>query len=343
MLKLTVNASKTYDVTITTGLDDFKEKIYPFLGENVAVVADETAYRLHGAALSSALNGKKTVLFTVKSGENSKNLENFAALLNGMAKHGFTRKDCVVTFGGGMVGDLGAFVASTYMRGIKLFAVPTTLLSAVDSSVGGKTAVNLDVGKNLCGTFYQPDGVYINLDFLKTLDDAQKQSGMGEVVKYAYLLGGENVKTDGVITEELIYNCLKIKAGVVFRDEKESGERKVLNFGHTVGHAIEKLSNFTVPHGVCVAKGVSAAIALSAAYFGLNDKIVETLRDRLSIFPDLSCGYSAKELAKVIASDKKNDGNGVDFVLINKALKAEFVKVPVESVEAFLIKGGVGV
>lgn len=342
MLALTVKASKTYDVTVTVGMADFSEKIYPLLGENVAIIADETAYRLHGAAIESALKDKNTALFLVKSGEKSKNLENYAKILNGMAKRGFTRKDCVVTFGGGMVGDLGAFVASTYMRGIKLFAVPTTLLSAVDSSVGGKTAVNLDVGKNLCGTFYQPDGVYINLDFIKTLDNSQKQSGMGEVIKYAYLRGGENIKTDGVISEELIYNCLKIKADVVGKDEKESGERKVLNFGHTVGHAIEKLSDFTVPHGVCVAKGISAAISLSKAYFGLSDIDVKTLLGRLKIFSDLSCGYTPKELADVIISDKKNDGSGVDFVLINKELKTQFVKIPVGDIEEFLIKGGVG-
>ncbi len=343
MLSLRVNASKTYDVTLAENMDAFAEKALSLtVGDKIAVIADSETERLYGEELIKLICGKcdkKVFLHTVRQGENSKNLVNYGILLNALAQDGLTRKDAVVTFGGGMVGDLGAFVASTYMRGVKLIALPTTLLSMVDSSVGGKTAVNLDKGKNLCGTFYQPDAVYINLGFLVTLPEREKTSGMGEVVKYSFLPGGENVTCDGKITERLVYECLKIKAGVVARDERESGERKLLNFGHTVGHAIEKLSDFNLSHGLCVAKGIKYALDLSRAYYGVSAEKFAPLYNRLAIFEDLSCGYSPESVAEVVLSDKKSDGKGVDFVLIDEEFKTRIINIPAERLVGFLKQG----
>lgn len=340
MRELTVRASKKYKIFVSEKAEGFSRCVLPLIkGDNVAVVADSEAFRLHGETIKALLADKTTFFHIVKNGEESKNLMNYGALLNALADDGLTRNDCVVTFGGGMVGDLGAFVASTYMRGIGLFAVPTTLLSMVDSSVGGKTAVNLSRGKNLCGTFYQPDAVYINLGFLKTLPVTETESGMGEVIKYSYLPRGENICVKNRITEKLVSDCLKIKAEIVSEDERESGRRKLLNFGHTVGHAIERLSEFTVPHGICVAKGIRYALALSRAYYGYGEEITAKLEKRLDFFSDLSCEFSPEELYRAILSDKKSDGVGVTFVLINGELNAETVKIPVSDLKEFLKKG----
>lgn len=340
MRTLTVRASKKYKIYVTRDLSRFKECVLPIVtGERVALIADSEALRLHGKSVKTLFSDKKLFVYVIEQGESSKNLVNYGKLLNALANDGFTRNDCVVAFGGGMVGDLAAFVASTYMRGIKLIAVPTTLLSMVDSSVGGKTAVNLEKGKNLCGSFYQPNAVYINLGFLSTLPEREKESGMGEVVKYSYLSKRDNIGLDGVITEKLIYDCLKIKAEIVSADERENGMRKLLNFGHTVGHAIERLSDFRLSHGLCVAKGMKYAIALSGVYFGLEKANIEKLNDRLGYFSDLSCEYSAEQLQKVILSDKKSDGESVSFVLINKDGNAETVKIPVDGITDFIKKG----
>lgn len=340
MLSLTVKTSKTYKVTVAEDYSYFSERVLPVIhGAKIAIVADSKAFGLHGEEFLSLLDGEKIYIHEIEQGEKSKNLENFGLLLNALAEEGFTRKDALVTFGGGMVGDLGAFAAASYMRGIKLVAVPTTLLAAVDSSVGGKTAINLKKGKNLCGAFYQPNAVYVNLSLLKTLPPEQKESGMGEVVKYSFIGGKKVFETSGEISERLVYECLKIKAGFVRADERENGKRKLLNFGHTVGHAIERLSDFTVPHGVCVAKGINYALNLSRAYFGIEKERFAPLYDRLRGFADLSCGYDAKRLAEVIASDKKSDGECVEFVLINPKLKAVTVKIPVARTEEFIKSG----
>lgn len=340
MRTLTVRASKKYKIYVAGDLSRFGECVLPIVtGERVALIADSEAMSIHGQSVKTLFADKKTFVYEVRHGESSKNLVNYGKLLNSLANDGFTRSDCVVAFGGGMVGDLAAFVASTYMRGIKLIAVPTTLLSMVDSSVGGKTAVNLEKGKNLCGSFYQPNAVYINLGFLSTLPEREKESGMGEVVKYSYLSKDKNIRTDGVITEKLIYDCLKIKAEIVCADERENGIRKLLNFGHTVGHAIERLSDFNLSHGLCVAKGMKYTIALSGVYFGLEKEYIEKLNDRLAYFSDLSCEYSAEQLQNVILSDKKSDGENVGFVLINAEGKAEIVKIPVDGITEFIKKG----
>ena len=339
MLSLSVSASKKYKITIARDYSYFSKDIIPIIsGRKIAVICDENAYNLYGQDFLTNLNGEKVYTYIVKSGENSKDLENFGKLQNSLANDGFTRGDVVITFGGGVVGDLGAFVSSTYMRGIKLVAVPTTLLSMIDSSVGGKTAINLDKGKNLCGTFYQPNAVYINLGLLGTLNKEQLYSGLGEVVKYSYLAGGDKIKADGKITEKLVYDCLKIKAKIVHDDEKESGERKFLNFGHTVGHAIEKLSNFTVPHGICVAHGIKYALNISCVYFGIDKNEFADLYKRLDIFNIKENQYTPKEIANIIKFDKKNDGTSIDFVLINKDRVTQIVKIPFTEVESLIEK-----
>ena len=335
-MELTVNASRKYVINITSGLSELYKKVKPLLkGEKVAVVFDSNVYALYKDAIDEKKLGVKIYNYVIPACETSKNAENYIALLNRLADDGFTRSDALITFGGGVVGDLGAFVASTYMRGITLIALPTTLLSMVDSSVGGKTAINLLKGKNLCGTFYQPSAVYINTDFLKTLPEKEIKCGLGEVLKYRYL-AGEGINPD-VIDGKLIYKCLKIKADIVEKDETESGERKLLNFGHTFGHAIEKASGFNLSHGESVAKGIYLALKTSAAYFGYGDEIIkeyEITAAKCGI--DVSCDYNIAELIDIMESDKKRKGFSIDFVLIDGERNPEIVAIPVSEIERYI-------
>lgn len=335
---LEVNASKKYNITIDKTLDGFGDLVTLIKGENVAVVTDDNVDGLYGNALDRFLTDKKVVKIVIKSGEASKNAENFLAILNRLAELGFKRNDGIVALGGGVVGDLAAFCASTYMRGISLLAVPTTLLSMVDSSVGGKTAINLERGKNLCGTFYQPDGVYICTEFLKTLPKRELMSGFGEVIKYAFLSKDITLADiEGGDSEELVYKCLKIKAGIVERDERESGERKLLNLGHTIGHAIERLSGFSISHGECVAKGLYAVLKVSQKYYGFDQTTFDKAFELISCKGhDLSCPYPAKELIEQIKVDKKSVASSVDAVLITEDLSAKTVKISFERLEELL-------
>ena len=323
MLTLNVNASKKYDILITDGLNEFSKVTKIIKGNKVLVLTDDNVNALYGNALNDYLVDKKVYTYVLPHGEENKNGENYFKIINYLAENEFTRKDTVITFGGGVVGDIGAFVASTYMRGISLIAVPTTLLAMVDSSVGGKTAIDLPSGKNLLGTFYQPDAVYVNVDFLKTLPNREITSGMGEVIKYAFLsnLVNSNDISKG-ISKELIYNALKIKAEIVENDEKESNLRMILNLGHTVGHAIESLSNYSYSHGECVAKGISYAIKISKKVLNLSSETAKKLNDLLNLYPfDLSCNFTAVELVNQIKKDKKSTGDSVNFVLVEDISK----------------------
>ena len=224
------------------------------------------------------------------------------------------------------------------MRGITLIAVPTTLLSAVDSSVGGKTGIDLPSGKNLCGTFYQPNAVYINVNFLKTLPNREVVSGMGEVIKYAFL--SDTVNSELIskgVTKELIYNCLQIKANVVNNDEFENGLRMILNLGHTVGHAIESLSGYNYSHGECVAKGINYAIKLSKKVLNLSDNVTTKLYGVLNLYNfDLTCNFTAKELVNQIKKDKKSTGDSVNFVLVEDVAKPVVKKISYTELENLL-------
>lgn len=337
MKEIIVNASKKYVITIRNDFSLFNEKVKPFIkGEKAAVLFDENTFSLYKNLISEDFFGAKIYKYVICAGEKSKNAENYLILLNKLAEDGFTRNDAFITFGGGVVGDLGAFVASTYMRGITLIAVPTTLLSMVDSSVGGKTAINLDKGKNLCGTFYQPSAVYINTEFLKTLPEREIKCGLGEILKYRYLSDGKN-KIDALdIDENLIYTCLKIKSEIVEKDETESGLRKLLNLGHTFAHAIEKASDYGLSHGECVAKGIYFSLKISANYYGYGKERIfeyEKIAGKCGI--DVYCDYPIETLIEITGSDKKRSGDKIDFVLIDEKLKPQIVRIPISDVKRY--------
>lgn len=338
MVELEVSVSKTYTITVASGLNAFAERVMPYLaGENVAIITDDKVDKLYCGVLDGFLKDKRVIKIVLKSGEKSKSAKNYLRIINALAENAFTREDAVIAFGGGVIGDIAGFAASTYMRGITLIAVPTTLLSAVDSSVGGKTAIDLNAGKNLCGTFYQPSYVYINTEFLKTLPKKEIKNGLGEVVKYAFL--SDTVKKSDVkkIDENLIYKCLKIKRDIVNADEREKGERALLNLGHTVGHAIEKLSGYKLSHGACVAKGLLYSIEISKRIFDLNDETVKNMYSLLkSAKFDLSNPFSAKAIAEQMLADKKRQGDSVNFIALKGIGKAQIVKIKLSDLQKMM-------
>lgn len=271
------------------------------------------------------------ITYTIPNGENSKTLSNVEKLYEELIKNHFDRRDLLIALGGGVVGDMTGFAAATYLRGIDFIQVPTSLLSQVDSSIGGKTGVDYLQYKNMVGAFYMPKLVYINTATLNTLSDAQLASGMGEVVKHglirneAYYAWMEThsagvLARDPQVMEELIYESCKIKKAVVEEDPKEQGIRAYLNFGHTLGHAIERLSNFQLFHGQCVSLGMACAsyISWKRGYISEADYThVLAVLETFHLPTKLSLPIAPQDVVSVSKSDKKMVGKRVKFVLLH--------------------------
>ena len=317
-MEINVKASKNYKVVIEDNILSYGNYIKDFNFEKVAIIVDSNVSKLYPNFLDRFFSGYQLFTYVIDAGEDSKSFNNYINILNFLCENEFKRNDLVVAFGGGVVGDLAGFVSATYMRGVKFINVPTTLLSMVDSSVGGKTAINLDGAKNMVGAFYQPSLVYISVDFLKTLPNRELISGLGEVVKYAFI---KKLKDYNDITKELIYDCIDIKREIVEKDEKESNLRKVLNLGHTFGHAIEKASNYALSHGECVLKGLKISLDVSKNLNLLSDENYLTALNMLKKSKaNLSCGYSLSTLLEYVKKDKKGNGTSIDFIVVNNDL-----------------------
>ena len=339
MYKLTVKASKRYQITVSDNLNEFGNAVVPtIVGNKVAIITDTNVAKLYGNALDEFLQNKTIYRYVVNAGEQSKSASVYFDLLERLCADEFTRNDTVIAFGGGVVGDLAGFVASTYMRGINLVQVPTTILAAVDSSVGGKTAINLDSGKNLVGSFYQPSAVYVSTQFFKTLPEREVQSGMGEIIKYAFLSKSVTLPMiKAGANEQLVYHCLKIKRYVVEKDEKERGLRALLNLGHTVGHAIESLSNYSISHGECVVKGLAFSVELSQSLYDIDQSKYSAMRELLtSCGHDVSCPFGAQQLISKIAHDKKGNGETIKFVTVKDIGKPKIVNIDYKQLQKYL-------
>ena len=363
MIKQTVNASKKYDVIISDGKKDFKAFLPLFDGKNILILTDDNVFNLYKDYFDGVFMDKNVYYYVIPHGEESKNLTEYAKIAEFLAKNNFTRRDSLIAFGGGVTGDLGGFSAATYLRGINFFTVPTTLLSAVDSSVGGKTAVNISIGKNLCGAFYQPTAVYIDISLLKNLPEREVKSGLGEILKYKFIAKSpENfsyekifaVKTavsgksgsgsfaynERELLTRIISDAISEKTAVVEADERESGVRKILNFGHTVGHAIERLSDFIFSHGEAVAKGILYSLEISKILSDNKKKFdneillyKKALKELKICFSD---GFTPKEIIAAVKSDKKMNEGGVDFVIINDDFKPEIKTIPLTELENYI-------
>ena len=278
----------------------------------------------------------KVFSITLTKGEQSKSIKNFQKILNLLAENNFDRTDVIIAVGGGVVGDIAGYVASSYLRGVQFIQIPTTLLAQVDSSVGGKTAINIPAGKNLVGAFYNPKGVIIETSVLSSLPQREYKAGLAEVVKYALIknkylfnLLRENSQKillmDRNIIEDVIFESIKTKAEIVTKDEKESGIRAILNFGHTFGHAIEAHGNYKkILHGEAVAKGMLIASKISYLEGHISQKYLNEIEGLLDMYKfDLSINqYQYKDLKPFILRDKKVRSGKLNLVLLGGPSKA---------------------
>ena len=292
-------------------------------GDTIVVVTDENVKPLYLDRYMQNLQsvGFDVYSFTIAPGEESKSGEVYLELLNYLAEIPLTRADALVALGGGVVGDLTGFAAATYLRGIKVIQVPTTVLAVVDSSIGGKTAINLPAGKNLAGAFHQPALIWRDVTMLESLAADTYLNGMAEVIKYgvladadlwSLLLNYANVQNN---MPEIIDRCVSIKNRIVAEDEFDTGTRQLLNFGHTIGHAIERASDFAVSHGFAVAKGMAAIADISARQGWCSRECAQEIIQLLENYGfDLSIDYSMDELYNIMLSDKKRKGGVIDLV-----------------------------
>lgn len=294
--------------------------------DNVLVISDENVYKTQLNKFIDLLGAKFVSEYIVPAGEGSKCIETFERILEHGLKAGLTRKSLVIAVGGGVVGDLSGYVAASYMRGIDFIQVPTTLLAQVDSSIGGKTGINLGTYKNVVGAFYQPQFTFINVSALRTLPDDQFRNGMSEVVKYGFIYDYEFIdyllensedildKRDSAL-KYIVTKCAEIKANVVEADEKEGGLRKILNFGHTFGHGIEKLCH--IAHGEAVSIGMNMAFKLSLKKNLVDEEYYNKFLQICQKFnlPVEFEGADEKEVLNIMKSDKKNSFSKINMML----------------------------
>lgn len=349
MTTVHVNASREYNVYIGPGLlSELGERILALSGGGTAALVSDTAvWPLYGEAAARSLisAGFKVVSYVFPEGEASKNGETYLSLLSFLAENHLTRSDTVIALGGGVVGDLAGFAAATYLRGIRLIQVPTTLLAAVDSSVGGKTAIDLPEGKNLAGAFFQPHMVVCDTDTLSTLHPKVFQSGCAEVIKYGVLYDPQlfshlTEKGMGFHRETVISRCVELKRDVVAVDELDVGARMMLNLGHTLGHGIEALSGFTLSHGEAVAAGM-AIISRAACSRGIcdsstRDDILNTLK-RFGL--PITTEYTAKELYTAALSDKKRFGETIELIVPESIGVCRILPTPIDELQSFIEAG----
>ena len=346
MRKIHINTSREYDVIISNNILNRTGELAKtvFKPCKIAIISDDKVYPIYGETVKKSLEdaGFETAVYIFKNGEKSKNMLEYTNMLEFLAENHFTRSDAVAALGGGVTGDMAGFAAASYLRGISFIQIPTTFLAAVDSSVGGKTGVNLKSGKNLAGAFHQPSLVICDTECLKTLPEETFADGVSEAVKCGMLENFEMLEKmqSEYDVEEIIAQCVEIKRSVVCEDEHDTGMRQLLNFGHTIGHTIEKNSGYTITHGHAVSMG-TAAITLAAERDGIAEKgtyeyLCSVLKKcRLPI----DCPFSAEDIYSVALSDKKRNGNSITLVLPEKVGKCILYKTDTDKLLDFIKKG----
>jgi len=332
-----------YPVIIGNGLEYGKLALAVKKPCKAVLVSDSSVFPLYGEAALASLRGSgfQATPYVIPRGEASKTLATVEGLLSFLAAQSMTRSDLLLALGGGVVGDLAGFASAIYLRGVDFIQLPTTLLAAVDSSVGGKTGVDLPAGKNLAGAFHPPLAVFCDTRAFATLPEEIFADGMAEAVKHGMIADREMLRSLGQMPmEELCLRNVAVKARIVEADEFEKGARRLLNFGHTVGHAIENVSGYQIPHGRAVAMGM-AVIVRAGVHAGLTSPAcIEELYAALALYNLPSyCGYSAKEIAQAALHDKKRSGGTISLVVVKETGFAEIFDLPVEHLEDFIAKG----
>ena len=350
MNTISVSASKNYEVLVGSRLLSRLHTLIPQVtkAQSALIVSDSHVYPLYGTQVAEQLEmaGLRCCeSFVFPAGEESKNGQVYLRLLNHLATNQITRSDCIIALGGGVVGDLTGFAAATYLRGIDFIQIPTTLLAAVDSSVGGKTAIDLDAGKNLAGAFYQPSLVVCDTDTLSSLPTAVYLDGCAEVIKYAVLFDPflfEMLESCGpdFPAQEVITRCVSLKRDVVAEDEFDRGTRQLLNLGHTLGHGIEAGSHFTVSHGQAVAIGM-AMVAKAGEQYGITEaglhrrlcSLLEKFRLPTKSPYDAQCIYTCA------LSDKKRSGDSVNLIIPERIGHCRIHPIVIRYLPAFIEAG----
>ena len=349
MKRITVNASRSYEIIIGGGLlSSAGEYCRDALGGacRLCLLTDDNVAPLYLKTIKTSLTcgGFDTVEFIIPHGEASKSTNTLVELVEFMAENRLTRSDALVALGGGVVGDLGGFAAAVYLRGIRFIQMPTTLLAAVDSSVGGKTAVDLKAGKNLMGAFSQPSLVLCDYKTLDTLSPEIFADGCAEVIKYGVINDREFFDSlkKGIREqiEDVIASCVQNKADIVENDEFDKGQRQLLNLGHTVGHAIEVCSELKISHGSAVAIGM-VIVMRAACKEGLCDprQLDELIEVVSGAGLPTKCEYTAEELAAVATADKKRSGNEISLVIPYGIGDSRLYKLQIEKLCEFIAKG----
>lgn len=327
MKKLTISTSTSYDIIIGRNLIELfvsncKSKL---THKKLVIISDSNVWNLYGERLLSCINNGfiKVINFIITPGEQSKNLSTVTEIYSFLAENNVSKNDMLVSLGGGVVGDITGYVASTYMRGIKLIHIPTTLTSQVDSAIGGKTGVNLPNGKNLVGTFYNPELVLCDVDLLNSLDDNEISNGMAEVIKYYLikdaglydLLKEDNIKP---YLEHIVYQCAQIKKQFVETDPFDTNQRKTLNFGHSLGHSIEKIGNYSeISHGEAVGLGMLLITKFAVKNHIADQTVYSQLIDLLNKFDlNTSTNIPMAKIVQNIFLDKKVKGDIVDLIIV---------------------------
>lgn len=349
MKKIQVAASTEYDVLIGSGLLSQTDRYVSLVKQpcKVVVVSDSNVASLYmetvACSLTSAGYDVHSYVFT--AGEERKNGETYLGILDFLAQCNLTRSDLLIALGGGVVGDLTGFVAATYLRGISYIQVPTSLLAMVDSSVGGKTAINLPSGKNLAGAFYQPKLVLCDTDTLKTLPEHNIRDGCAEIVKYGILYDPQlfaHLAKHGpdFDREYVISRCVELKRNVVCADEFDTGNRQKLNLGHTLGHGIEAISGYTISHGHAVAAGISV-ISKAAVKLGyLSESTYKTIISVLKKFLlPTETEHTAADLLPYILGDKKRCGNMINLIIPHDIGDCNIHNIPISELKTILEAG----
>ena len=307
-------------------------------GGKLVIVSDRNVAKLYLDTCKESLEtaGFSTYTYIIEPGEESKGGNTYLKILDFLADIPLTRTDGIVALGGGIVGDLAGFVAATYLRGIKVIQVPTTLLAAVDSSVGGKTAINLKAGKNLAGAFHQPALVFQDSELLKSLPESIFRDGLAEVIKYGVIADEEffDLLQDTIYVknhiDEIVDRCVAIKKKYVEEDEFDMGVRHMLNFGHTIAHAIEKMSNFEISHGSAVAMGMDMIAQISVRQGWCYELCARRIRKMILTYGfKLEVPYSKKDIYEVMKSDKKRESDHIDIVVPERIGKCRLQRLSI--------------
>ncbi len=349
MNTVTVSNSKTYHIHIGSNLISRIGEYLPQIikGNKVLIISDSNVWPIYGETARCTLlnNGYCVFHYVIPAGEQSKSGDNYLKILGYAADQQLTRADCIIALGGGVVGDLAGFVSATYLRGIAYVQIPTTLLAMVDSSVGGKTAIDLPAGKNLAGSFYQPSLVLCDLNALDTLPESFFIDGCAEVIKYAILFDKtlfEHLETFtlGFDRPNVITRCIELKRDIVNLDERDLGVRQLLNLGHTIGHSIEANSGYSISHGKAVAIGTNLIAACAASTGFCTEGTYSKIHNVLKRFGlPTQAPYTAQSLTESALHDKKRNANTLSLIIPKDIGECIIHPYPIDDIETFIKAG----